>query len=116
MRFIADFHVHSHYSRATSKDMCPEGIWKWAQLKGIAVIGTGDFTHPEWLSELKEKLAPLGNGLFRLKKKYWTADVPESCRAEVSFILSVEVSTIYRKNDRTRKVHSIILAPDFAAA
>ena len=57
MRFIADLHVHSHYSRATSKDMCPEGIWKWAQLKGIRVIGTGDFTHPGWLKELDEKFA-----------------------------------------------------------
>ena len=116
MRFIADLHVHSHYSRATSPDMCPEGIWKWAQLKGITVIGTGDFTHPLWIKELKEKLDPLGNGLFTLKKKYWTDDVPESCKAEVSFILSAEVSSIYSKNGKTRKVHSIILAPDFASA
>ena len=115
MRFIADLHVHSHYSRATSPDMCPEGIWKWAQLKGITVIGTGDFTHPQWIKELKEKLDPLGNGLFRLKKKYWTDDVPESCQAEVSFILSAEVSSIYSKNSKTRKVHSILLAPDVAS-
>ncbi len=116
MRFIADLHVHSHYSRATSPDMCPEGIWKWAQLKGITVIGTGDFTHPQWIKELKKKLDPLGNGLFALKKKYWTGDVPEACQAEVTFILSAEVSSIYSKNGRTRKVHSIILAPDFASA
>jgi len=116
MRFIADLHVHSHYSRATSPDMCPEGIWKWAQLKGIRVIGTGDVTHPEWIKELKTKLDPLGNGLFALKKKYWTDDIPGSCQAEVSFILSAEVSSIYSKNGRTRKVHSIILVPDFASA
>ena len=116
MRFIADLHVHSHYSRATSPDMCPEGIWKWAQLKGITVIGTGDFTHPQWIKELKEKLDPLGNGLFTLKKEYWTDDVPESCKAELSFILSAEVSSIYSKNGKTRKVHSIIVAPDFASA
>ena len=116
MRFIADLHVHSHYSRATSPDMCPEGIWKWAQLKGIRVIGTGDVTHPEWIKELKTKLDPLGNGLFALKKKYWTEDIPEFCQAEVSFILSAEVSSIYSKNGRTRKVHSIILVPDFASA
>jgi len=116
MRFIADLHVHSHYSRATSPDMCPEGIWKWAQLKGIRVIGTGDVTHPEWIKELKTKLDPLGNGLFALKKKYWTEDIPGSCQAEVSFILSAEVSSIYSKNGRTRKVHSIILVPDFASA
>jgi len=96
--------------------MCPEGIWKWAQLKGITVIGAGDFTHPEWIKELKKKLDPLGNGLFGIKKKYWTDDVPESCGADVSFILSAEVSSIYSKNGRTRKVHSIILAPDFASA
>ena len=116
MRFIADLHVHSHYSRATSPDMCPEGIWKWAQLKGITVIGTGDFTHPRWIRELKKKLDPAGNGLFTLKKKYTTSDVPGSCQAEVTFILSAEVSSIYRKHGKTRKVHSVILAPDFASA
>ena len=116
MRFIADFHVHSHYSRATSKDMCPEGIWKWAQLKGISVIGTGDFTHPGWLRELGEKLEPSGNGLFSLKKDFRTGDVPDSCKADVSFILSAEISCIYSKNGRTRKVHSVVLAPDLAAA
>jgi len=116
MRFIADLHVHSHYSRATSKDMSPEGIWKWAQLKGIQVIGTGDFTHPGWLKELEEKLAPAGNGLFTLKKEFQTDEVPASCKSDVSFILSAEISCIYSKNGRTRKVHAVILAPDFAAA
>jgi uncharacterized protein (TIGR00375 family) len=116
MRFIADLHVHSHYSRATSQDMSPEGIWKWAQLKGITVIGTGDFTHPQWLKELKEKLQPVGNGLFMLRKKFQTEDVPDSCRADVYFILSAEISCIYSKNGKTRKVHSVVLAPDFGAA
>jgi len=116
MRFIADFHVHSHYSRATSKDMCPEGIWKWAQLKGVRVIGTGDFTHPKWLKELDEKLEPGGDGLFTLRKEYQTGDVPVSCRTDVRFILSAEISCIYSKNGKTRKIHSIILAPDFAGA
>ncbi len=116
MRFIADLHVHSHYSRATSKDMCPEGIWKWAQLKGIQVIGTGDFTHPGWLKELNEKLEPADSGLFSLKKEFQSDDVPASCRADVSFILSAEISCIYSKNGRTRKIHSVILSPDMAAA
>jgi uncharacterized protein (TIGR00375 family) len=116
MRFIADLHVHSHYSRATSKDMSPEGIWKWAQLKGVTVIGTGDFTHPGWLKELNEKLEPTDHGLFKLKKKYLTDDVPESCQADVYFVLSAELSCIYSKDGKTRKVHSIILAPDFASA
>ena len=116
MKFIADLHIHSKYSRATSQDMCPEGIWKGAQLKGISVIGTGDFTHPQWIKELKKKLEPTGHGLFTLKKKYWTDDVPDSCKADVYFILSAEISGIYSKNGKTRKVHSIILAPDFEAA
>jgi uncharacterized protein (TIGR00375 family) len=116
MRFIADLHVHSHYSRATSKDMSPESIWKWAQLKGITVIGTGDFTHPQWQKELNEKLDPVGNGLFTLKQEYGTEDVPDACKADVYFILSAEISCIYSKNGKTRKIHSVILAPDFASA
>ena len=116
MLFIADLHIHSKYSRATSKDMSPEAIWNWAQIKGISVVGTGDFTHPGWLKELSEKIEPLGNGLFKLKKEYEPNGVPESCTSEVSFILSAEISCIYRKNDRTRKVHSLILVPDFSDA
>jgi len=116
MRFIADLHIHSKYSRATSKDMSPEAIWKWAQIKGIGVVGTGDFTHPGWLKELSEKIEPSRNGLLKLKKEYEPNGVPESCKAEVSFVLSAEISCIYRKNDRTRKVHSLILVPDFSDA
>lgn len=116
MRFIADLHIHSKYSRATSREMSPESIWKWAQLKGISVIGTGDFTHPEWFRELHEKTEPAGNGLFSLKKKFRTDDVPPSCRADVSFLLTAEISCIYRKNDKTRKIHSIVFSPDFTAA
>ncbi|HWR73808.1 MAG TPA: endonuclease Q family protein [Nitrospirota bacterium] len=107
-------HTHSKYSRATSKDMCPEGLWKWAQMKGINVIGTGDFTHPEWSKELTKKLGPAGEGLFALGKKHRAEDVPASCRADVFFILSTEISCIYSKNGRTRKVHCIVLMPDLA--
>jgi uncharacterized protein (TIGR00375 family) len=116
MRFIADLHVHSKYSRATSREMIPEGLWRWAQLKGIGVIGTGDFTHPEWMKEIKEKLEPAQEGLFLLKKKYLKGDVPQSCKADVSFMLSAEISSIYSKNGRTRKVHSLVLAPGFKEA
>ncbi|MCE5195350.1 MAG: endonuclease Q family protein [Nitrospiraceae bacterium] len=112
MSFIADLHIHSKYSRATSKNMSPESIWRWGQLKGISVIGTGDFTHPGWVKELEEKLEPAGNGLFRLKKKFITNDVPESCKSDVFFMLTAEISCIYSKNNKTRKVHSILLAPD----
>ncbi len=116
MRFLADLHIHSRYSRATSKDMSPEGIGKWAQLKGIRVIGTGDFTHPQWFQELGEKLEPTGAGLFTLKKEFPVVDVPDSCKADVSFLLSAEISCIYSKGGRTRKVHALVLAPDLDVA
>jgi len=116
MRFIADLHIHSRYSRATSKDMLPENIWKWAQLKGITVIGTGDFTHPEWFKELREKIESAENGLFRFKKEFQTDDVPDLCRADVFFILSAEISCIYSKKGKIRKIHSIVFVPDFATA
>ena len=113
MRFIADLHIHSRYSRAASKEMSPEALWKWAQLKGISVIGTGDFTHPEWLRELREKTDVEGKGLLTLNKKFRKEDVPASCRADLFFLLSAEISCIYRKNDKTRKIHAVVLAPSF---
>lgn len=116
MRFIADLHIHSKYSRATSREMSPENIWKWAQLKGITVIGTGDFTHPQWFKELQEKLEPSGNGLFTLQKDYRVDDVPVSCSSAVFFILSSEISCIYSKNGKTRKIHLIVIVPDFTDA
>ena len=116
MRFVADLHVHSRYSRATSADMVPAGMWRWAQLKGITVLGTGDFTHPGWFKDLTGMLEPADSGLFVLKKELRANGVPESCRAEVFFLLSAEISCIYRKNDRTRKVHALLFAPDFTTA
>ncbi|PKL52294.1 MAG: DNA helicase UvrD [Nitrospira bacterium HGW-Nitrospira-1] len=113
MKYIADFHVHSKYSRATSPEMSPEGLWRWSQLKGIKVVGTGDFTHPVWSAELQEKLEPAAEGLFALKKKFRPDTAPESCKTDISFILSAEISCIYRKNDKTRKVHCIVIAPAF---
>ena len=114
MRFIADLHIHSRFSRATSPDMSLENLWKWAQIKGISVIGTGDFTHPKWHDEIKEKLDASDNNLFKIKdnKDY---SVPEFCGGEVSFMLTAEVSCIYSKNGKVRKVHSLIFAPDLAA-
>ncbi len=119
MNFVADLHIHSYLSRATSKQMNLENLYKWAQLKGITVIGTGDFTHPKWYAELQDKLEPAEPGLFRLKEEFCVEadrEVPDSCRSTVRFVLSAEISTIYRKNDGTRKIHSIILAPDLPAA
>jgi uncharacterized protein (TIGR00375 family) len=116
MRFIADLHIHSKYSRATSRDMSLESIWRWAQLKGISVIGTGDFTHPAWIEELNIKLESAGKGLFRLKKKFMTGDISSSCTSDVFFLLSAEISCIYSKNGKTRKIHSLVLVPEFEAA
>jgi PHP family Zn ribbon phosphoesterase len=96
--------------------MVPEALWRWAQIKGITVVGTGDFTHPAWLKELGEKAEPTGNGLLTLKKEYETDDIPASCRADIFFMFSSEISTIYKKNGRTRKVHSVIFVPDLSGA
>ncbi|WP_353683623.1 endonuclease Q family protein [Thermodesulfovibrio sp. 3907-1M] len=108
--FYADLHIHSRFSRATSKEMIPEVIEQWAQLKGIKLIGTGDFTHPEWLREIEKKLNEEGNGLFTLKKQY-RLDVPDSCKEDIFFILSSEISCIYQKNNKLRKIHLVILSP-----
>ncbi|MBN2419891.1 MAG: UvrD-helicase domain-containing protein, partial [Deltaproteobacteria bacterium] len=119
MKFIADLHIHSKYSRATSRSLTPESLSLWGQKKGIKVIGTGDFTHPEWFSELKEKLHESENGLFSLKPEYekgFAGDIPSGCASKTLFILSGEISCIYKKNDKTRKVHNLILMPDFESA
>ncbi len=112
MKFIADLHIHSKYSRATSPDMTPENIDHWAQLKGIDLMGTGDFTHPQWLGELQEKLVKAENGLYRLKPEY-ARDVPSICKAAVYFVPTAEISCIYRKGEKTRKVHLLVLLPSF---
>lgn len=119
MHFYADLHIHSLYSRATSKDMELENLNTWAQIKGLTVIGTGDFTHPRWFSNLQEKLEGAEDGLYKLKPEFELPGgegVPPSCRRDIRFILSAEVSCIYSKNGRTRKVHHLILVPTFAAA
>lgn len=99
--------------------MEPESLHRWAQLKGITVVGTGDCTHPGWLAELDEKLEPAEPGLYQLQPdlaKFVDDTVPRRCRAEVRFLLSAEVSSIYKKNGRTRKVHNLIFLPDMEAA
>jgi DNA helicase-2/ATP-dependent DNA helicase PcrA len=118
MRFHADLHVHSKYSRATSRDLDLEHLAFWAARKGIAVVATGDFTHPAWRAELGEKLVPAEPGLFRLRPELENAvmaKLPPACRKPVRFLLEVEISTIYKKGEKTRKIHHLIYAPDFAA-
>jgi PHP family Zn ribbon phosphoesterase len=97
MKFIADFHIHSKYSRATSKDMDLAHIARWAKLKGITLMGTGDFTYHLWLEELKANLQDLGNGLFKYRDVY--------------FILTTEISNIYSKGGRTYRIHNIVFSP-----
>src|SRR5579883_1602420 len=117
--FHADLHIHSKYSRATSRDLDLEHLAFWAARKGISVVGTGDCVHPAWLAELKDKLVADGSGLFRLKdeiERQVFKSLPPACRAPIRFMLSTEISTIYKKGDKTRKVHHLIYAPDFEAA
>ncbi|MCX6797471.1 MAG: endonuclease Q family protein [Candidatus Doudnabacteria bacterium] len=105
MRIIADLHIHSKYSRACSQDLTPKNIGAWADKKGISVIGTGDFTHPKWLSELKESLEETKPGLYNLRDKL----------AGASFVLTTEMSSIYKQGEKVRRQHTLVFAPNFAA-
>ncbi len=115
MHYIADLHVHSHYSRATSRDLNLESLYQWAQIKGIDVVGTGDFTHPQWFQELTQKLVPDGRGFFRLKhppsKFTWLGSNHHI--SDVRFCLTTEVCCIYKYNNQVRKNHHLLYAPDF---
>ena len=99
MEFIADFHIHSKYSRATSRDMDIKNLALWAKLKGITLMGTGDFTHHLWLEELKHTLEDCGNGLFK--------------HAGIYFMLTAEISSIYSKGGKGYRLHNLIFAPSF---
>src|SRR5580704_8761193 len=117
--FIADLHIHSRFSRACSKDCDIEHLSWWARRKGLSVLGTGDFTHPAWAAELKDTLVEAEPGLFRVRpelEQRLDRDTPASCAGTVRFMLSVEISTIYRRDERTRKVHHLLYAPSFEAA
>jgi len=119
MKLITDFHLHSKYSRATSPQMDLENLDKWAKIKGIKILGTGDFTHPEWFKNLKEKLEPAESGLFKLKNS----------NSQTRFILTTEISCVYSKTraaakgekedlsslpkGRVRKIHILIFSPSF---
>jgi uncharacterized protein (TIGR00375 family) len=120
MKFIADFHIHSRFSIATSKNLVPEQLELWARLKGIDVVGTGDCIHPGWMNELREKLAPAENGLYVLKNEFRLDESKAMDGAlyppNIYFILSGEISNIYKKNGRVRKVHNLCVFPDFESA
>ncbi len=111
MRIVADFHIHSPYARAVSKEMTLENLDYWAGLKGITVMGTGDFTHPAWIKEIKTKLEPAEQGLYKIKNK-----ISNIKNSETRFLLTVEISSIYSKGGKTRRIHTLIFAPSIETA
>jgi uncharacterized protein (TIGR00375 family) len=118
VRHYVDLHIHSKYSRACSRDCDLEHLAWWARRKGITVIGTGDLTHPAWAEEIRTKLVPAEDGLFRLREdldREVLRTLPPSCHTPVRFLLEVEISTIYKRGDKTRKVHHLCYLPDLAA-
>ncbi len=121
MKYIADLHIHSHFSRATSRQLVPLQLAAWAQRKGVDVVATGDLTHPQWLAELSETLQPAEEapGLFRLKydlARQADSLVPAACQNSVYFILSGEISSIYKKDGAVRKIHNVVFMPSLEAA
>ncbi|MBI3314051.1 MAG: DNA helicase UvrD [Candidatus Omnitrophica bacterium] len=106
MRIIADFHIHSKYSRATSREMEIGTLDRYARMKGINLLATGDFTHPQYFAELRSALEPLGNGLFKLR----------GSQSEVHFLLTVEISNIFSVKGKTKRIHTVLFAPSFEAA
>ncbi len=117
MRIIADLQIHSKYSRACSQDLNPANIGLWADKKGIGIVGTGDFTHPKWLLELKENLEEAKPGLYRLRSSNLSSTLPSKGEGvpRAMFMLTAEVSSIYKQGDKVRRVHNVIFAPNFAA-
>ena len=105
MRFIADLHLHSRYSRATSRNMELESLAVWGKKKGITLLGTGDFTHPTYFAEMRSKLEPFGEGIYVLK----------GGERETKFMLTTEVSNIFSQGGKVRKIHTLIFAPNFSA-
>ena len=114
MQFTIDVHLHSRFARATSRALNPSNLHKWSALKGVDVVGTGDYTHPAWFAELSEQLEPAEEGLYQLEPGRRAAveqELPEHCLRAVRFMLSVEISTIYKKGDKTRKIHHVVILP-----
>ncbi|MFC1642510.1 UvrD-helicase domain-containing protein [Myxococcota bacterium] len=119
MPWVADWHVHSRHSRATSPDLTLSALHRAALQKGIHLVGTGDFTHPGWRAEIEEQLEPAEDGLFRLKPELARAaqqGLPPACSGQVRFVLTVEISNIYKKLGRTRKNHNLVFVPSLASA
>lgn len=117
---IADLHIHSPYTQGGHRDLSLESIALWAMRKGVHLVGTGDWTHPKWWNELRSKLIPAEDGLFRLRD-----DVAELVRqqlpsklheAKLRFVLQAELSNVYEQDGKVRKIHHLLFVPDFARA
>ncbi len=119
MSFITDFHIHSRFARACSKKLTLPNNYVWAQIKGIDLLTTADFTHPKWFAELKEQLEEVDEGIYSLKKEFQSQSqikTPNSCKRKMRFFFTTEVSLIYKKGEKVRKVHFIIMAPNIKIA
>uniref|UniRef100_I2Q414 UvrD/REP helicase n=1 Tax=Desulfovibrio sp. U5L TaxID=596152 RepID=I2Q414_9BACT len=126
-QYLADLHIHSHYSRATSKGLTPRNLAAFGELKGLSVVGSGDFTHPGWLADLRRDLVEDGTGLLRLADPADPAELAELAReipwlpdfrpeGRVRFMLSAEISSIYKRGGKVRKVHNLVFAPSLDVA
>lgn len=116
MKAIADLHIHSRYSMATSKDGTPENLELWARKKGISILGTGDFTHEKWREELKDSMVSAEDGFYKLKDEKRLPEAERMKDQTVRFVVSGEISCIYKKNGKTRKAHHLILLPGIEEA
>jgi DNA helicase-2/ATP-dependent DNA helicase PcrA len=119
MSFYADLHLHSRYAKATSRNADLVELAWWARRKGITVLGTGDFTHPAWFEELKQRLVPAEPGLHRLRDDLDQAvldRLPPSCRGPLRFLMAVEVSTAFHRDGRARRMHHLLYVPDLETA
>lgn len=119
MHYYADLHIHSPYSRATSRELTLENLFVWAQRKGVQLIGTGDCIHPAWLDTIEETLRPCDDGFLELRPEraaQAVEPVPAACRGTVRFALTVEISNIYKRLDKVRKVHNLVVLPSIEAA
>jgi PHP family Zn ribbon phosphoesterase len=113
MQVIADLHIHSRFSRAVSQSMTLPVIHEWARKKGIGLVSCADFTHPIWLREIKSQLVGAGEGVYRLKNAKKQVINDKFGKKEIYFLLSTEISSIYKEKGKTRRIHTLIFCPDF---
>jgi len=111
MEYITDMHLHSRYSRATSRDLNIAGLYRGARLKGIDIIGTGDFTFPAYAKEMEKELEPIGGGLYSFKRREEIGSVPVKNDRDPKFIITTEISNIYKRHNKVRRIHTVIVAP-----